>query len=175
MFFAVAVSPPGLAASCCGGAFVVPRIYIVKSMGTVSSVAAPHSAILPVVNLSKEAVLSIWLSYNLLGEGWALTADQFVAIFKNSERLSALEDDQLNKIFNIFDTDCNGLIDALEVFVTIGLLSGKWVYKTKLSALIQTISQEWMRLKSSISYSVLSISKAEDLCLLMKLTYCSDL
>lgn len=96
-------------------------------MGQVTSVATPHANVLPFVNLPKEAILSIWLSYNLLGEGWALTLDQFASIFKEANFVQShynFSDDQISKLFVTLDTDANGLIDALETFVTIGLLSG---------------------------------------------------
>eukprot|EP01039_Chlorochromonas_danica_P007222 gene7222-7988_t len=96
-------------------------------MGQVNGSATPQPTVTAFINLPKEAILGLWLSYNLLGEGWALTADQFVSIFKESSFLQshyALSDDQLARLFATFDTDNNGLIDALEMLVTIGLLSG---------------------------------------------------
>lgn len=73
--------------------------------------------------------MSIWLSYNLLGEGWSLTVDQFIAIFDDSPYLKEkyqYTDDRLRQLFESFDTDHNGLIDALEILITLGLLSGTY-------------------------------------------------
>jgi WD40 repeat protein/Ca2+-binding EF-hand superfamily protein len=95
-------------------------------MGQVSSSPSPHGAIKSFVNLPKEAIMSIWLSYNLLGEGWSLTVDQFIAIFDDSPYLKEkyqYTDDRLRQLFESFDTDHNGLIDALEILITLGLLS----------------------------------------------------
>lgn len=96
-------------------------------MGQVSSSPHPHEAMVDIINLPKDAIVGLWLSYNLLGESWALNFDQFASIFKETDFLKAnfnLSDDILLNIFKNFDTDENGLIDALETFVTIGLLSG---------------------------------------------------
>lgn len=96
-------------------------------MGQVSSSPAPHSAVSGFVNLPREAIMNLWLSYNLLGEGWSLNIDQFISIFNESPFLREnyqFSDDQLVKLFNTFDTDDNGLIDALEFLVTVGMLSG---------------------------------------------------
>ena len=96
-------------------------------MGQVSSSPTPHGAVKSFVNLPKEAIMSVWLSYNLLGEGWSLTADQFAAIFNESPYLKEkyqFTDDRLRELFDTFDTDHNGLIDALEFLITLGLLSG---------------------------------------------------
>jgi hypothetical protein len=97
-------------------------------MGQVISAASPQVNLKKFINLSKEAIFSIWLSYNLLGEGWALTLDQFVSVLTNASYFQATQsfsDDQLCNLFNSFDTDNNGLVDALEILVAIGLLSGK--------------------------------------------------
>lgn len=100
-------------------------------MGQVSSSPAPHSAVSGFVNLPREAIMNLWLSYNLLGEGWSLNIDQFISIFNESPYLRGnyqFTDDQLVKLFNTFDTDDNGLIDALEFLVTVGMLSGNINY-----------------------------------------------
>lgn len=97
-------------------------------MGQISSSPTPHGVVKFFVNLPKEAIMSVWLSYNLLGEGWSLTTDQFLAMFNESPYLKEkfqFSDDRLRELFDTFDTDRNGLIDALEFLITLGLLSGK--------------------------------------------------
>lgn len=97
-------------------------------MGQVNSIPTPHPAIQAFSNLPKEAIMSLWLSYNLNGEGWGFTREQFVNIFKEATFLQSnyrFSDDLLNSLFNAFDSDSNELVDALEVLVTIGLLSGQ--------------------------------------------------
>jgi Ca2+-binding EF-hand superfamily protein len=97
-------------------------------MGQVSSNPTPHPDVANFVNLSKEGVLNLWLSYNLLGEGWSLNSEQFIALFMESSYLRQkynFSDDQLRALFETFDTDQNGLIDALEFLITVALLSGK--------------------------------------------------
>eukprot|EP01031_Cornospumella_fuschlensis_P046675 gene46675-57160_t len=96
-------------------------------MGQVSSTALPGIDVKEFTNLPKNSILSLWLSYNLLGEGWALSLDQFVSIFKEATALQEtynFSDDQLCKLFYAFDTDQNGLVDALEAIATIGIMSG---------------------------------------------------
>ena len=96
-------------------------------MGQVRSTPVPSSAVADFINLPKEAIMSIWLAYNLYGEGWGLTYDQFECIFREAAYLKqnySYSDVQLKHLFNTFDTDKNGLVDALEVLVSVGLLSG---------------------------------------------------
>ena len=79
------------------------------------------------VNLPKEAIESLWTSYNLNCEGWSLNIDDFNAIFngapfiKDNYKFNAV---QLKAMFSAFDTDDNGLIDAIEMFIGIALISG---------------------------------------------------
>lgn len=97
-------------------------------MGQISTTPVPHAALFDFVNLPKEAVMGLWLSYNLLGEGWSLDLDQFIAIFNEASFLREnyqYTEDQLRAVFKMFDTDANGLIDALETVSTLGLVSGK--------------------------------------------------
>lgn len=94
------------------------------------SVSAPkaHHDLASFLNFPKEALDSLWTSYNLLGEGWGLNVDEMMAIFKGAEFVQShyqFTDLQLRGLFRAFDTDNNGLIDALELFVTIALTSGK--------------------------------------------------
>lgn len=80
------------------------------------------------VNFPKEAIFSLWTSYNLLGEGWGLSVEEVIAIFNGAEfvvRAYDFSDHQIRTLFDAFDTDRNGLIDALELFVAIALTSGR--------------------------------------------------
>lgn len=97
-------------------------------MGQITSNPVPHEALFDFVNLPKEAIMSLWLSYNLYGEGWSLDFDQFHSIFTEASYLRdnyGYSQEALRAVFAIFDTDNNGLIDALEMIATIGILSGK--------------------------------------------------
>lgn len=79
------------------------------------------------VNLPKEAMESLWTSYNLLGEGWGLSLNEFVSIFNGASFVVSnygYSEKQLSALFKLFDNDANGLIDALEMFITIALISG---------------------------------------------------
>lgn len=106
-------------------------------MGQVSSTASPGESVKDFTNLPKNSILSLWLSYNLLGEGWALSLDQFVSIFKEATVLQEtynFSDDQLCKLFYALDTDQNGLVDALEAIASIGIMSGKRSFISYISA-----------------------------------------
>ncbi len=101
-------------------------------MGQVTSNPVPAPAVTDFVNLPKEAIMSLWLSYNLLGEGWGLDEDQFTSIFSEATFLKqnyGYTEKQLSELFKNFDTDNNGLVDALEAIVAIGLLSGRLYLK----------------------------------------------
>jgi len=103
-------------------------------MGQVTS-AAPHPkrelVEAELVNLSKQAIESLWTSYNLTGGAFALTLADVVTILENTDS-AALGDvecavsiaGRAELLFSVFDTDRNGLVDASELFVTMGLLSG---------------------------------------------------
>jgi Ca2+-binding EF-hand superfamily protein len=79
------------------------------------------------VNLPREAIESLWTSYNLLGEGWGLSIDDVRNIFSGASYVTenvGFSDDSLKALFAVFDTDKNDLIDALELFITLALASG---------------------------------------------------
>jgi Ca2+-binding EF-hand superfamily protein len=78
------------------------------------------------VNLPKEAVQSVWTSFNLHGEGWGLELFDFKIIFSEAAYFMSLgfTDEQLEALFNAFDTDGNGLVDALELIISLVLSSG---------------------------------------------------
>lgn len=56
-------------------------------MGQRFGVPIPSESIAPFVNLPREAIESLWLSYNLVGEGWALNKDDFIVIVQNASYL----------------------------------------------------------------------------------------
>ena len=97
-------------------------------MGQSISTPKPHTDLTGFLNFPKEAIDSLWTSYNLLGEGWGLNVDEVISIFKGADFISShynFNEAQLRGLFKAFDTDNNGLIDALELFVSIALTSGK--------------------------------------------------
>jgi hypothetical protein len=95
-------------------------------MGQAFGVPVANVGIAQWANLPKEALQSLWTSYNLLGEGWGLSLAEFKAIFRGAAYLMQMgyTDDHLLDLFNAFDTDANGLVDALEMLVTLALASG---------------------------------------------------
>ena len=95
-------------------------------MGQAFGVPLAHADIRPFTNLPKEALQSIWTSYNLLGEGWGLELPDFKAIFLNAPHLMSMgfTDAQLEALFIALDTDNNGLVDALESLAVLALVSG---------------------------------------------------
>ena len=108
-------------------------------MGQKVGVPVVYESILPVSNLPLEAIESIWTSYTLLGESFALELQDLKAILENSAFLwekVGLNDEQISSLFTTFDTDENSLVDALELFVTLAMISGmsteqkiKYVFK----------------------------------------------
>ncbi len=81
------------------------------------------------VNLPKEALESIWMSYNLLGEGWGLNLNEVISVFNGAQFLVTnygFTEKQVTALFKAFDTDGNGLVDALEMFITLALVSGSF-------------------------------------------------
>lgn len=83
------------------------------------------------VNLPTEAIESLWTSYNLNGEGWSMNIDELKAVFRGAEYIAnnySFTDEQLDGLFEVFDSDKNGLIDALELEVTLALISGTYTY-----------------------------------------------
>ena len=85
-----------------------------------------HPDVKPFTNLPKEAIQSIWTSYNLHGEGWGLDIEDFKTIFANADYFMSLgfTTDQLGSLFEAIDNDGNGLVDALESIIAIVLASG---------------------------------------------------
>ena len=78
------------------------------------------------MNLPREAIESLWLSYNLIGEGWALQVEDFQVIVSNASYLTeklGITNDHVNKLFGDLDTDNNGLVDALELMSTLGKMA----------------------------------------------------
>ena len=127
-------------------------------MGQISSFPTPHKPLIDFACLPKEAIQSLWLSYNLLGEGWSVNLDQFCALFKGAAYLRdnyKYTDDQLRSLFKTFDTDANGLIDVLEMVITLALVSGMYE-DTAFIALefLNRFLQEWILLKRFNSPSV---------------------
>lgn len=97
-------------------------------MGQSVSKATTPANVSSFVNFPKEAVFSLWTSYNLLGEGWGLSVEEVLAIFHGAEFVVSsfgFSDHQICALFDAFDTDHNGLVDALELFVAIALTSGR--------------------------------------------------
>ena len=99
-------------------------------MGQAYGIPLADSSILSFTNLPKEALQSIWTSYNLLGEGWGLEMPDFKAIFQNAPQLMAMgfTDAQLEAMFIAFDTDDNGIVDALETVAVLALVSGEFLH-----------------------------------------------
>ena len=98
-------------------------------MGQAYGKPKAHASVQPFVNLPKEAIMSLWTSYNLHGEGWGLDIDDFKTIFSCAEYFMSLgfSNDQLGSLFEAFDSDGNELVDALESILAIVLASGAYI------------------------------------------------
>ena len=96
-------------------------------MGIVYGVPRPVASISTFLNLPKEAITSMWSSYNLLGEGWGLDLESLKNILNNSDYLVkhvGFTNADVEALFVAFDTDANSMIDALEFFCALAVCSG---------------------------------------------------
>ena len=98
-------------------------------MGQAYGKPLPHEDVKPFINLPKDAIQSLWTSYNLHGEGWGLERFDFKTILKEAAYFMSLgfSDEQLDALFGAFDTDDNGLVDALEFIISLVLASGRYI------------------------------------------------
>ena len=84
---------------------------------------------LPFLNLPRSTILELWESYNDIAEGFGLTLDEFQEIVRVTLKdYLGYSDKKMNSlaeaVFNIYDDDENGLIDALEFLSSFALVSG---------------------------------------------------
>jgi hypothetical protein len=66
-------------------------------------------------------------TYNLTGGSWVLDIYKIIDIFNNSININTnyfYTDDSLALILSVFDTNCEGVIDAFEFFIALALISG---------------------------------------------------
>ena len=103
-------------------------------MGQAFGKPAVAATVKPFTNLPKEAVQSIWTSFNLHGEGWGLELFDFKIVLTEAAYFMSLgfTDEQLDDLFNAFDTDGNGLVDALELIISLVLASGTLLHTATL-------------------------------------------
>jgi len=86
------------------------------------------SAAGPFVNLPKKAIQHTWQMFNDIADGFGINKEELEEICVdlkeelNISRLGMIE--FASSFFFVFDTDCNGLIDALEFIGTIAAISG---------------------------------------------------
>jgi len=81
----------------------------------------------PFLNLPGPAVHAVWSQFNLSAESWGL---QIVSFLETTAPLGAflgLEpaamQERAEKLFELLDTDGNGIVDALEFLATLAMLS----------------------------------------------------
>ena len=73
-----------------------------------------------------------------MGESWGLSREEVLELFQNASflenfpRLTSTE--VVGRVFDVFDTDRNGLIDAIELLVSIALASCKLMNNLNLRA-----------------------------------------
>lgn len=87
----------------------------------------------PFANLPRKAIAHLWQVFNDIADGFGISVDELVEICAdlkdelNVSRLSIIEKTTL--LFELLDTDKNGLIDALEFMSTMAALSGMRLYE----------------------------------------------
>ena len=84
---------------------------------------------LPFLNLPRSTILELWEAYNDIAEGFGLTQDEFAEIVRVTlKEYLGYSDKKINSlaeaVFNVYDDDENGLIDALEFLSSFALVSG---------------------------------------------------
>ena len=88
----------------------------------------------PFLSLPQSAVDELWKSFNLNTEGWGLNPAQFIRMCKALQPAMQLDDDVAEEtyrgLFQVFDTDKNDLIDALEFLATIAAIISRTVVST---------------------------------------------
>lgn len=95
-------------------------------MGAINGKQVVNDDVKSYTNIPLEGIQSLWTSYTILGEGWGLEYRDLEAIFMGAEYLKTklcLTKEMLEKLFKTFDTDDNGLVDALELISSIALCS----------------------------------------------------
>eukprot|EP00941_MAST-03F_sp_MAST-3F-sp1_P000793 g793.t1 len=89
----------------------------------------------PFLNLPPECIKKLWVAFNDESEGFGLTEDDFYIICRSANLYEYMNTTtaklklQCKTLFTAFDTDDNGLVDALEVLCTFALVSGMSVQK----------------------------------------------
>ena len=80
-------------------------------------------------NLPKNVVYELWEAFNDVAEGFGLTPIEFQEIMRVSIKdFTGLTEDHIDekslKLFYMYDTDENELVDSLEFLSSMALLSG---------------------------------------------------
>ena len=116
--------------------------------------------------MPRDALRSLLQSYSLHGEGWGVDYDQVEEIFSNAPYMVnsiGYTEEDLKTLFQVFDTDNNGLIDALELLITLALVSGMDVVD-KLQFTFSTYDFDYSGMLSKEEISLLLRSAAKGLC-----------
>lgn len=116
--------------------------------------------------MPREALRSLLQSYSLYGEGWGVDYGQVEEIFNNAPYMVntiGYTEEDLKMLFQVFDTDNNGLIDALEMFITLALVSGMDIVD-KLQFAFSTYDFDYSGMLSREEVSLLLRSAVKGLC-----------
>jgi WD40 repeat protein/Ca2+-binding EF-hand superfamily protein len=96
-------------------------------MGQKLGKASFDDAIIPFLNLPAPAINAVWTAFNLTAEGWGLRLDVFSGISKPLATFLGADDPTMQtyskNLFELLDTDMNGVVDALEFICTLAMLS----------------------------------------------------
>lgn len=96
-------------------------------MGQKLGKASFDEAIIPFLNLPAPAINALWTAFNLTAEGWGLRLDVFATITKPLSTFLNADDPTMQtyckQLFDLMDTDMNGIVDALEYICTLAMLS----------------------------------------------------
>mmetsp|Transcript_8960 Transcript_8960/g.10754 ORF Transcript_8960/g.10754 Transcript_8960/m.10754 type:complete len:2660 (-) Transcript_8960:39-8018(-) len=96
-------------------------------MGQKLGKASFEDAIIPFLNLPAPAINAVWTAFNLTAEGWGLRLDVFAGISKTLASFLGADDPTMQtlskNLFELLDTDMNGVVDALEFVCTLAMIS----------------------------------------------------
>eukprot|EP01038_Epipyxis_sp_PR26KG_P009724 gene9724-13087_t len=85
-------------------------------------------AVQPFLCLSRRSLINSWQVFNHVADGFGITRDELQEILRDLKGELNVSHVSMNEktsdLFDCFDTDSNGLIDALEFFSAIAIISG---------------------------------------------------
>ena len=113
----------GILSFCCSKALPARPTKMGQQIGKASF----EEDAAPFLNLPGPAVHAVWSQFNLSAESWGLRIVSFLETTAPLGPFLGLEpaamQERAEKLFELLDTDGNGIVDALEFLATLAMLS----------------------------------------------------